>query len=338
MKVESRAPLRVDFAGTWSNLPWFAGTEGGVVVCAAIELSVHVEFLLGDRRIRLHSEGTNEHVTLESSGHLVYDGRLDRYKAALNMLPVTGGIEILARSDAPQGADLGEPESMDTALLAGLAACRQEAYEPAELADLGVMLESYELGETPWQQGHYAAVLGGFLDLEFGSQGVTVRRLSVPAEAAQELSEHSVVAYAGRSHFSSQGHSRVQASYDSDDARIREALCTMRDIGRQTGAVIEAADWKKLADLMDESWSNQRLLDETISTPAMVRIEEAMRSAGAWGLRSTGRGAGGCLLALCSPRSRSQVASAAVSAGGELIEASFGYEGVAVRSHDDATQ
>ena len=338
MTVHSRAPLRIDFAGTWTDLPWLAEREGGTVVNAAITLSVHVDFLLGDRRIRLHSENTDEHVTAESSGYLAYDGKLDRHKAALNMLPVTGGIEILARCDAPLGAGLGESGSLDTALLAGLARCRQEEYELTELADLGFILESSELGLTGWRQNHYPAGMGGFLQLEFGQQDVTVRRLSVSDEAARELSEHTVLVNTGHSHFSSQIHSRVRQAYDSGDERVVGAMRSIRDLGRQVGDVAEAADWRRLARLMDESWSNQRLLDDTMLTPAMMQIEEAVRSAGAWGLKATGSGAGGCLVVLCPPEARSQVADAAVSSGGELLQFDFTSEGIAVWSQEDATQ
>ena len=338
MTIHSRAPLRIDFAGAWTDLPWYAEREGGTVVNAAITLSVRVDFLLGDRRIRLHTEDTDDHVTVESSGHLAYDGKLDRHKAALNMLPVTGGIEILARCDAPLGADLGESASLDTALLAGLARCRQEEYEPTELADLGFMLESSELGLTGWRQNHYSAAMGGFLQLEFGRQGVAVRRLSVSDEAARELSEHLVIVHTGRSHFSSQVHSRVRHAYDAGDARVVEAMRSIRDVARQVGDVAEAADWRRLARLMDESWGNQRLLDDTMSTPAMMQIEEAVRGAGAWGLKATGAGAGGCLVIVCPPVARSRVAGAAMASGGELLEFDFTADGLAVWSQKDATQ
>jgi D-glycero-alpha-D-manno-heptose-7-phosphate kinase len=133
MSVHTRAPLRVDFAGGWTDVPVFADAEGGAVVNAAIGLHVHVDFLLPGKgaqsqRITLHAEDLKEHVTIQSSGAIAYDGQLDLHKAALNMLPVTGGIEVLSRSDAPSGSGLGASGALDVALLAGLARCREEAY------------------------------------------------------------------------------------------------------------------------------------------------------------------------------------------------------------------
>ena len=47
------APLRLDFAGGWTDVPPFSAREGGVVVNGAIALRAHVELHLGGK---LHNE------------------------------------------------------------------------------------------------------------------------------------------------------------------------------------------------------------------------------------------------------------------------------------------
>ena len=59
-RVTARAPVRVDFAGGWSDVPAFAEREGGVVTNAALALYVHVECAVGGRSIRLHAEDLGE--------------------------------------------------------------------------------------------------------------------------------------------------------------------------------------------------------------------------------------------------------------------------------------
>ena len=117
--VRARAPLRVDFAGDGTDVPLFAGEHGGAGVAVALSLSAHVEVRLGGRMIRLRGEDPDDRVTLDSPAALTYDGRLDRSKAALNMLPVTGGIELITWVDAPPGSGLGRRGALATALLAG---------------------------------------------------------------------------------------------------------------------------------------------------------------------------------------------------------------------------
>lgn len=145
MTVHVRAPMRIDFAGGWTDVETFASSSGGIVTNAAITLYARAEFLVGGNRIRLHAQDLEQHLSLASPSEIVYDGVLDLHKAALNMLPVTGGIEILTRSDAPAGAGLGGSGALDVALLSGLAHIREEGVDGVELAELGYQLETSEL-------------------------------------------------------------------------------------------------------------------------------------------------------------------------------------------------
>ena len=330
IRVRATAPMRVDFVGGWTDVPIYADDQGGAVVNAAIERRVRVECLLGDSRIRLHAEDLGHRVTLPSSRHLTYDGTLDLHKAALNMLPVTGGIEVLTRSDAPGGSGLGASGALDVALLAGLAHCREEHFTPEELAELGFQLEARELGLLGGRQDQYAAALGGFHLYEFGRSAVGVRPLSVDGATAEDLARHLVVAYTGHSHFSSATHERVWRAFRARDPSVVEALQAMRELADPAADALEAADWRRLAEVVDANWCAQQRLDPTIATEGMHGIEHAMRRAGAWGVKATGAGAGGCLIALCGPSSRRSVVSAAEEAGADVLDVGFASEGVRV--------
>jgi len=334
MTVFSRAPMRVDFAGGWTDVPEFALREGGAVVNAAISLYAHVEFLMGDKRIRLCAEDLNQRLSLATPADLVYDGTLDLHKAALNMLPVTGGIEILSRADAPGGSGLGASGALDVALVAGLAGCREESFTSIEIAELAYQLEAEELGLLGGRQDQYAAAIGGFLDLRFEGDEVAVRSIDVSSEAAGDLERHLLIIYTGHSHFSSATHERVWQGY-ARDADVAEALRTTRDLAEPAAKALAAGSWEELARIVKENWDQQQRLDATISTPRVRDIEEAVREAGAWGVKATGAGAGGCLLALVPAPSRGRVAEAAVKAGGQVLAAGFEAAGVRVWSEGD---
>jgi D-glycero-alpha-D-manno-heptose-7-phosphate kinase len=336
MSIHARAPVRIDFAGGWTDVDTFAQESGGVVVNAAITLYAQADFLLGGNRIRLCAEDLHEHVSLSSPAQLVYDGRLDLHKAALNMLPVTGGIEILTRSDAPAGSGLGASGALDVTLVAGLLRCRRETYDREELAELGYQLETLELGLLGGRQDQYAAALGGFHELVFDRNTVESRRLPIDEGEARDLQQHLVLVYTGQSHFSSQTHERVWDAWSREDSGVRQALMAIRDLGKDAAAAIGKNDWRRLADIVGENWRQQQRLDATISTPQVESIEDAARAAGAWGVKATGAGAGGCLLIVCPPRRREAVADATVSAGGTVLEFSFDFHGVAVSETDDA--
>ncbi len=335
MTVRTNAPLRIDFAGGWSDVADFADVEGGTVVNAAVDLRVHVDFTHGGERIRLQAEDLGDRVSYASSAHIRYDGRLDLHKAALNLLPVTGGIEVITRSDAPPGSGLGASGALDVALLAGLAHLRRERYDAVELAELGFMLESGELGLLGGKQDQYCAALGGFHRLDFVNADVQVVRLEVSHDAATDLARHSVLVYTGESHFSSQTHARVWESYHSGESRVVEAIRGIRDVAREVGPVLEAGNWRELASLVDDNWRCQQLLDATMFTPATRDMDAALRAAGCWGIKATGAGAGGCMVVLCPPDKRNQVAAAARAHGGRVLTCDYTFQGVSVWQQED---
>lgn len=336
MTILARAPVRIDFAGGWTDVDTVAKDIGGVVTNAAIALYATSEFLLGGSRIRLHAEDLGEHLSISSPAELVYDGKLDLHKAALNMLPVTGGIEVITRSEAPPGSGLGASGALGVALVAGLATCRREAFEREEVADLGYELEAVELGLLGGRQDQYAAALGGFHEFRFDGETVASRRLAVASTAARDLAEHLLLVYTGQSHFSSATHERVWQGYARNDSTIREALGAIRELGSQAAGALEGGDWERLAEVVDENWRQQQRLDATISTSQVQRIEAAARAAGAWGVKATGAGAGGCLVIVCPRDRRHAIAAAVRERGATQLEFAFDFEGVVVREYADA--
>ena len=312
MSFHAKAPVRIDFAGGWSDVADFADTEGGAVANAAITLYTNVECILGGDSYRIQARDIGERVVFRSSADVSYDGKLDLHKAALNMLPVVGGVEIITWSDVPAGSGLGASGSLDVALLQVLARCREEEYDSVEIAEMGFLLESSELKLAGGRQDQYAAALGGFHELVLGAgSGVEIRPMQITEEAAAELAAHLTIVYTGQSHFSSQTHDRVWASYHADRDGVKEAIRTMRDLVAPVRDAINAGNWQELAGLIDENWQQQQRLDATISTNATQVIESAVRNAGAWGVKATGAGAGGCLIVAGPADNRGKIAAAA---------------------------
>jgi D-glycero-alpha-D-manno-heptose-7-phosphate kinase len=334
--IRVRAPMRIDFAGGWTDVPTFAEREGGLVVNAAVSLRVHVEVIRGGTTIRLRAEDLKEHVTIASAGHITYDRKLDLHKAALNMLPVTGGIEILSRSDAPAGSGLGASGALDVALAAGLARCREEDYSPTELAEFGFFLEAEELKLLGGRQDQYAAALGGFHELAFARDDVRARSLAVDRAAAEDLAGHLLLVYTGESHFSSRTHEYVWSAYAAGEDGVVRALREIRGLAGDAAAAIEAGDWRALAGVLDANWRAQQRLHPSIATPAVQRTEAAARGAGAWGVKATGAGAGGCMAILGPARARAAIADAVTAAGGRVLAFAFDFDGVVVGEVEDA--
>jgi D-glycero-alpha-D-manno-heptose-7-phosphate kinase len=335
LSIHARAPLRIDFAGGWTDVPEYADREGGAVVAAGITLYAHVDVYLGGKKIKLVAEDVGERVTYLTGSQIRYDGRLDLHKAALKLLPVTGGIELLSRSDAPGGSGLGASGALDVALVAALALCRRDPYDKPSLAELGFMLEAKELGLLGGRQDQLTAALGGFQRYEFRSDLVKSRRVAVSSTAAEDLQRHVVIVYTGHSHFSSETHERVWNDYRRGDRIVVEALAEMRGLATNAAEHLEHGDWEALAETVNTNWKAQQRLHSTITTPHTEAIESSVRGAGAWGVKATGAGAGGCMLVLCPKKARPGVTEAARRAGGQILELEFAMEGVNVWERGD---
>src|SRR5258707_14283664 len=135
-EYHATAPLRLDFAGGWTDVPPFSAREGGVVVNAAIGLRTHVALTLdgGGKLLRLVSEDLGETLECANSGGLVLDGKLDLLKAALRMFPVLGAFTLTTRCDAPLGSGLGSSGATDVERVGALTRARPERAREADLA------------------------------------------------------------------------------------------------------------------------------------------------------------------------------------------------------------
>jgi D-glycero-alpha-D-manno-heptose-7-phosphate kinase len=332
--VCARAPLRVDLAGGGTDVPLFAAKHGGAAVGAAISLGVHVEVRLGGSRIRLRSEDRDRRVTVPQPSAITYDGNLDAQKAALNMLPVTGGIEILTRSDAPAGAGLGERGALDVAVLGALANCRNERYDSGELADLAFQLETQELRRSSGRQDPLVSALGGVQMLEVGAAGVRSRTVPLDPERLAEGSAHLVVVCLGRTYGAASAAQRVWEAVAGDEADVVEAMTGLRDLVAPMVDSWQQGDWRRAGGLLDDAGRHYPVLDPIWSAPPTARLVAAIRDAGAWGVKPAGPRAGASLLAMAPPDSRSKIASAAQANGGVVLDCAITTEGVSVWRED----
>src|SRR5256886_600360 len=161
------APMRLDFAGGWTDVPSFSAREGGIVVNGSIELRAQVQLELGGQLLRLVSEELGETLECANSGGLTPGGKLPLLTAALRMFPVLGGFTLTTRCDAPSGSGLGSSGALGVAPVGGFAAARQERLSAPESADQAWQGEAVE-GRTPGgKQEQNAAAPGGFHRLRF---------------------------------------------------------------------------------------------------------------------------------------------------------------------------
>jgi D-glycero-alpha-D-manno-heptose-7-phosphate kinase len=320
------APVRLDLAGGWTDVPPFSAREGGLVVTAAIQLFARAEVRLGGTGFRLISEDLHDQLEISDSAGLVRDGRLDLLKAGLRMLPV-GGCTLVTRSDAPPGSGLGSSGALDVALVAALSSARGESPDPVEIAETACHLEAVEAAIPGGRQDQFAASHGGFLRLEFHDPEAEVQRLKLDPGFMTDLSRRLLLCYTSASHFSGTTIGRVMRAYERSDRNVVAALHGIRDVADAMAGALVAADSARIGRLLSENWRHQQALDSRMCTPEMARLEQAMLEAGALGGKAAGSGAGGCMFFL-GPDDPGKTIEAARGCGVRLLPVRWAMRGV----------
>lgn len=326
--LEASAPVRLDFAGGWTDVPPFSEREGGTVVAAAIGLRTCARVACGGDELRLVSEDLDDELTLPGTATPVPDGRLDLLKAALRLYPV-GPCSLTTRSEVPPGSGLGSSGSLDVALVAALTAARGLDLKPTEIAEEGCRLERDEAGIAGGKQDQFMAALGGFRQLTFRDPEVAVRSLAVESAVADELERSTVLCYTGVSRISGRTIARVIAAYERAEPGVVRALRGMRDVAALMAEALPAGNLARIAELLSRNWRFQQALDPAMRTDDMARLEAAAGAAGALGGKAAGSGAGGCMFFL-APGRAAAVADAARGAGASILPVTWSRDGVRV--------
>jgi galactokinase/mevalonate kinase-like predicted kinase len=90
---------------------------------------------------------------------------------------------------------------------------------------------------------------------------------------------------------------------------------------------LRGADLATVGTLLSENWRLQQALDDRMSTPAMARLEGALRDAGVLGGKAAGSGAGGCMFFLAGA-DVALAREAALACGAQLLPVSWEPGGV----------
>jgi D-glycero-alpha-D-manno-heptose-7-phosphate kinase len=320
------APVRLDFAGGWTDVPPFSARAGGVVVNAALGLQVTAELQLGGPLVRLVSHDLGETVECADSGGLQLDGRLNLLKAGLRMFPVLGNLTLATRSEVPPGSGLGSSGALDVALVACLVAARHERLDARDLAEWAWRLETGEAGIPGGRQDQLAAALGGFHRLSFRDPDVGIEPITLDPAFAEALERQIVLCYTGRSRISGDTIARVMSAYERGDRGVTGALEAMKDIAFAMAEALRAADLARVGSLLTENWTRQQELDRGMRTDEMSRLESAMRGTGVLGGKAAGAGAGGCMFFLAA-RPGPAAHDAARESGATVLPVRWAWEG-----------
>ena len=297
MIVTSRAPVRVDFGGGWTDVDIFAHGAGGVVLNATID-----KYVTGRIEVMEAGEGAQ----------------------------AREGLAVNYGFDLPSGSGLGTSSALNVVWLSLIKSQIAASDEDRKhIAELAYQLEAM-LGILGGKQDQYAAALGGFNLMRFGAEGVEVERLSVPPETVRELETRTVLCYTGKPRLSGSIHENVWGAFRQGNPATLSALYALRDIAERMKTVLLEGDIDAFAGLLSENWRNQKALDPSVTNQQIDDLFTAASQAGALGGKACGAGGGGCLLFVTRTGAREAVGKALAAGGARVIPFAFEFDGLTV--------
>jgi len=349
MIIRARAPVRIDFAGGWTDVALFTQDEPGVVINATINIYSYAtarklppkeiennsygykhKEISEDNTIRIYSADFDVYQEAKSIKQLEYDGNIDLVKAALRNANVDYGVEIITRSNAPAGSGLGTSASMGVALVGVLNALNGTGYLPYELAEQASAIERHELKILGGKQDHYASAIGGLNFMEFSGEEVKVFELPISPDTLYELEKNLVLCYTGKSRLSGNIHQNVVDAFNSGDKETLSALKNLKRITHEMKTALLKSDLFTFAQLLSENWENQKRLHQSVTNSQIDELFEIAYKNGVLGGKACGAGGGGCLLFYCEPDKEHLVRKKLEKYGVEIIDFNFTNEGISV--------
>src|ERR1700681_1363525 len=334
MRIESKAPTRVDLAGgTLDIWPLYLFHPGAVTGNAAITryASCRIETnAQGDNRIRLIYRDTEREERLSSCAELI---RTKRYKLPLlaeivKFFQPQGGFTLATDSEAPAGAGIGGSSAMAVAICAALDRYTGTGKSKADWIHISRDAEAIVIRVPTGTQDHYPPAFGGAAAIELPPGGEHRTELRVDLS---ELERRIVLCYTGKPRKSAINNWDVFRAHINGNAKVHHNLARISAVAQQLRGALESSDWSEAGRLMREEWSFRKKNLPTISTKTIDRIVAGTRRKGALAGKVCGAGGGGCVVLLIEPDARDRVEAAVVEAGGEVLPMKIDRSGVQVK-------
>ena len=301
--VTTRAPLRICFAGTSTDLPfYYRNSDFGQMVSAAINKFIYVTVNKKfDQKIRLSYSRTEIVDSIDKIKH-------PTVREALRLLDIDGGIEIVSISDIPsQGTGLGSSSSFLVSLLHALHSFKGELVGPEQLAREAVHIEREVLGEPGGKQDQYMAAYGNVDLLSFyPDERVDVEQLVAEDHNLKNIEESMLLLYTGRQRTSSD----IIVDQSATSEEKRGVYDSMKSLAPRAFKAMSEGDIVSLGEIITEDWSLKRSLSAKISDSWLDDMHAKALEHGALGGEIVGAGGGGFLLLIAEPAKQQKITNA----------------------------
>jgi D-glycero-alpha-D-manno-heptose-7-phosphate kinase len=333
MRIQSRAPCRVDMAGGTIDIwPLYLYHPGAVTVNFAVDRYASCVLITrADRRIVLRSRDLAGEEMFASLEELT---RARRYKLPLLaylvkfFAPVTG-IELVTDSEAPAGAGIAGSSTLIIAVASALNRLTGAGYKIEKLREIAQNIEAQIIRVPTGAQDYYPAMYGGVSAIELSEAGIARKPVAVDTG---DLNERIVLVYTGVPRNSGINNWEVMKAHIDGDRAVYRNFDHIAVIAAGMRAALEKANWPEVARLLREEWLNRKKNAPGISTPLIDRLVKVTRRAGAVGAKVCGAGGGGCVFFLVDRGAKERVSQVILAEGATVLPVRVAPQGVTVKT------
>jgi D-glycero-alpha-D-manno-heptose-7-phosphate kinase len=335
MRIESKAPTRVDLAGgTLDIWPLYLFHPGALTLNVAISRYAYCTLeshAANDSRIKLVSLDTKRSESFVSFAAL---SKTKLYKLPLlaeiaKFFRPEGGFTLTTNSEAPAGAGIGGSSAMAVAICAALDRYTGAGKSKVDWIHISRDAEAIVIQVPTGTQDHYPPAFGGAAAIELTPGGE--RRIELRLNL-DELENRLLVCYTGKPRQSGINNWEVFKAHIDGKKSVQKNIELISQVAQKMRIAIEAGDWRETGRLMHEEWTFRRRNLPTISTKTIDRIIDSSRKRGALAGKVCGAGGGGCVVLLIEPDARAKVEKAVSDAGGQILPMKIDRQGVTVVS------
>ena len=299
--VRVTAPVRIDFAGGWSDTPPICNDEGGTVFNAAVQLEgrrpVAVEVRpRKDGFVRIVSKDLGKRRLIRSAAELADHADPHDWCALVkSALAVTGfafgsrGLDITIDANLPKGSGMGTSSILGAATIAALLG----KADVDRVSELTLRLEREMRTGGGWQD-QLGGLVGGFKLLRSRPgrrQHVEISAVTPPPAFRRALERRALLYFTGQKRMARNILRKVLAFYAENPHDFAKVIVrSLKRDAEACAAAVRRGDVDAFARAVNGYWRDKKLLDPGSTNERVEEIVERIRP---WTSAVTLTGAGG---------------------------------------------
>ena len=302
--VDIELPIRVDFAGPWTDTPPYCNENGGVVINAAFELN-------GEKPIKVKVFKNNSNSIILKSVDLKFEKEIkdinelksctntnDPFSLLKASLLIAGvvkeedtsiesvtdrlgsGINFVTDVSAiPKGSGLGTSSILS-------AACLRAIFK-----FLNITITDEDLCHKVLEQEQLMGTGGGWQDQIGGlipgikcistepaeKQKFKIEKLNLSKEFISEFNERFVLIYTGQRRLAKNLLRDIMSSYISNSKNAIDSIQKIKEIAIKVTSALKEENFDKFSELINEHWEVQKRLDRGSTNVCIDQILESCK-------------------------------------------------------------